>query len=69
MLIVLLEQMERMMQEETKNISETELSMLDQDVIDLHSIARRIEDLVGQGALSSDLRYVADRLHTVLKRY
>lgn len=65
---VLLEQMEKMMQEETK-ISEIELAMLDQDVIDLHNIARRIELSVGHGQLSSDLRSVADRLNDILKRY
>jgi hypothetical protein len=69
MLIVLLERTERTMQEETKKISEIELSMLDQDVIDLHSIARRIEQCVGRGELSNDLRHVADRLNALLKRY
>ncbi len=68
MWIVLLERMEKLMQEETK-ISEIELAMLDQDVIDLHNIARRIELYVGHGQLSSDLRNVADRLHSILKRY
>ena len=43
--------------------------MLDQDVIDLHSIARRIEKYIGHGELSNNLRQVADRLHDVLKRY
>lgn len=56
------------MQEETK-ISEIELAMLDQDVIDLHNIARRIELYVGYGQLSSDVRNVADRLNDILKRY
>jgi hypothetical protein len=56
------------MQEETK-ISEIELAMLDQDVIDLHNIARRIELYVGHGQLSSDVRNVADRLTDILKRY
>ena len=53
----------------TKKASEIELVMLDQDVIDLHNIARRIEKGIGYGQLSDDLRYVADRLHSVLKRY
>ncbi len=56
------------MQEEIKT-SETELAMLDQDVIDLHSIARRIELYIGHGQLSSDIRNTADRLHELLKRY
>lgn len=53
----------------TKKTSELELVMLDQDVIDLHNIARRIEKGIGYSQLSDDLRYVADRLHSVLKRY
>jgi uncharacterized protein YpuA (DUF1002 family) len=69
MLIVLLVLMERTMQDETKQTSEMELAMLDQDVIELHNIARRIEKSIGQGQLSDDLRHVADRLHSVLKRY
>ncbi len=57
------------MQDETKQVSEIELAMLDQDVIDLHSIARRIETTIGQGQLSADLRHAADRLNALLKRY
>jgi|688.fasta_scaffold491592_3 hypothetical protein len=69
MRIELLVLMGRMMPDEINTTSETALAMLDQDVIDLHNIARRIENLIGQGALSNDLRFVADRLHTVLKRH
>ena len=69
MLIVLLERTERTMLDATKKTNEIELAMLDQDVIDLHNIARRIEKGVGYGQLSDDLRRVADRLHSVLKRY
>ena len=69
MLIVLLERTERTMLDATKKTNEIELAMLDQDVIDLHNIARRIEKGVGYGQLSDDLRRVADRLHLVLKRY
>jgi uncharacterized protein YpuA (DUF1002 family) len=61
--------MVKTMQDETKNVSETELAMLDQDVIELHNIARRIEKNIGSGQLSDDLRHVADRLHSLLKRY
>ena len=57
------------MQDETKKPSEIELAMLDQDVIELHNIARRIEKNIGQGQLSDDLRHIADRLHSLLKRY
>jgi uncharacterized protein YpuA (DUF1002 family) len=61
--------MEKMMLEETKQVSEIDLVMLDQDVIELHNIARRIEKNIGQGQLSDDLRHVADRLNALLKRY
>ena len=57
------------MQDEIKQISEIELAMLDEDVIQLHNIARHIETAIGQGQLSQDLRHVADRLSTLLKRY
>ncbi len=56
------------MRDETK-ATEIELAMLDQDVIDLHNIARRIEKYIGQGQLSDDVRHVADRLNDLLKRY
>ncbi len=57
-----------MMRDEIKT-SEVELAMLDQDVIELHNIARRIEKYIGQGQLSEDLRHNADRLNDYLKRY
>jgi hypothetical protein len=57
------------MQDET-NISETELHMLDEEVIKLHSIARTLEQAFGQrGQLSDDIRNCADRLSELLKRY
>ena len=56
------------MRDEIKT-SEVELAMLDQDVIDLHNIARRIEKYIGQGQLSEDLRHNADCLNDYLKRY
>jgi hypothetical protein len=34
-------------------------------VIQLHDIARTIEQQIGIGQLSNDVRNVADRLHTV----
>lgn len=68
MQIVLLERTEKMMREETKT-SEMELAMLDQDVIELHNIARRIEKYIGQGDLSDSVRHVADRLSSILKKY
>ena len=68
MQIVLLEQMVKTMQEETK-VNELELAMLDQDVIELHNIARRVEKNIGQGQLSDDLRHLADKLSSLLKRY
>lgn len=54
------------MQDETKT-SETELAMLDQDVIELHNIARRVEQYIGQGLLSNDIRHLADRLSDCIK--
>jgi hypothetical protein len=40
---------------------------LEQRVIDLHDIARDIEQTIGSGKLSSDVRDCADRLHNFLK--
>jgi hypothetical protein len=38
-------------------------AQLAQAVIDLHDIARLVEQQLGKGALSEDLRKCADRLH------
>jgi hypothetical protein len=54
------------MQEE---INEIELAMLDEDVIQLHTIARHIETTIGTGSLSEDIRRAADKLNELLKRY
>jgi hypothetical protein len=35
-------------------------------VIQLHDIARAIEQAIGQGQLSEDIRKAADRLHKVI---
>ena len=35
-------------------------------IIQLHDIARAIEQQIGQGQLSEDIRKTADRLHEVL---
>jgi hypothetical protein len=56
------------MQDET-NISEIELVVLDQEVINLHNTARTIEQAFGRGQLSDDIRNCADRLSELLKRY
>jgi len=40
---------------------------LQQSVIDMHNIARLIEQQIGQGQLSADLRNCADRLAMLLK--
>jgi len=59
MQIVLLERMEKTMQDAIN---------LDQiDVIHLHDVARKVEQEIGVGQLSEDLRKVADRLHELLK--
>ena len=67
MLTALLVQTERTMQEET-NLLESRL--LDQEVINLHNIARTLEEAFGQkGQLSEEIRHCADKLHQLLKRY
>lgn len=40
---------------------------LKQSVIELHNIARLVEQGIGQGQLSLDLRDCADRLHMLTK--
>ena len=40
---------------------------LEQSVIDLHNIARLIEQKIGIGQLSEDIRDCADRLHELTK--
>ena len=57
---VLQGQMEKMMLEETK------FNLLD-SVIKLHDIARLIEQEIGRGNLSDDVRHCADRLNVLLK--
>jgi len=42
--------------------------MLSDDVIKLHDIARKIEQEIGTGQLSEDIRKAADRLNELLKR-
>ena len=48
------------MQEETKDFS--------QEVIDLHNIARKIEQEIGKGTLAEDIRRAADRLNELTKK-
>jgi len=43
------------------------MNSLEQAVIDLHDIARKIEQEIGSGLLSEDLRKCADRLHALIK--
>ena len=58
-----------MMQDETKP-TELELAVLDQEVINLHNVARTLEQTFGgRGQLSDDIRSCADRLNDLLKRY
>ncbi len=42
--------------------------MLEERVIQLHDIARQIEQEIGKGSLSEDIRRDADRLHNLLKK-
>ena len=37
-----------------------------EEIIKLHDIARKVEQEIGQGQLSEDIRKAADRLHEVL---
>lgn len=41
---------------------------LDERVIQLHDIARQIEQEIGSGSLSQDLRRSADRLRELIKK-
>jgi hypothetical protein len=41
--------------------------MLTEEIIKLHDIARKIEQEIGKGQLSEDIRKAADRLSTLLK--
>lgn len=49
-------------------INEIELAMLDEDVIQLHYIARHIEQTLGVGTLSEDIRRSADKLNELIKK-
>lgn len=40
---------------------------LNQAVLNLHDIARLVENHIGQGKLSEDIRNCADRLHELLQ--
>jgi hypothetical protein len=40
---------------------------LEERVIQLHDIARQIEQTIGKGELSEDIRKIADRLNELLK--
>lgn len=39
-----------------------------QEIIDLHLIARKIEQQIGKGQLSEDLRQLADKLSSLTKK-
>ncbi len=42
---------------------------LDSAIIQLHDIARLIENEIGRGTLAQDVRQCADRLNTLLKPF
>lgn len=42
--------------------------MFTDEIIKLHDIARKIEQEIGQGQLSEDIRKAADRLNELLKK-
>jgi hypothetical protein len=48
-------------------LEETKFNLLD-GIIKLHDIARLIEQELGQGNLSDDVRNCADRLNVLLKQ-
>ena len=60
--------MERTMQDATK-ITEIDLVILEQEVINLHNAARAVEMSIGRGQLSEEIRGCADRLSDLLKVY
>ena len=39
---------------------------LDDAIMQLHNIARLVEQRIGQGALAEDLRRLADRINTIV---
>lgn len=43
------------------------MNSLETSVMELHNIARQIEQEIGSGQLSEDLRKCADRLHALIK--
>ena len=49
------------------NTQQTDKNSLDSAVIELHNIARAVEQNIGSGQLSEDLRKCADRLHELIK--
>jgi hypothetical protein len=40
---------------------------LDEAIMQLHDVARTVEQQVGKGQLSEDIRNCADRLHSLVK--
>jgi hypothetical protein len=40
---------------------------LDEAIMQLHDVARAVEQQVGKGQLSEDIRNCADRLHSLVK--
>jgi hypothetical protein len=42
-------------------------AQLEQSVIDLHNVARLLEQTIGQGQLSDDIRDCASRLSTLVR--
>jgi hypothetical protein len=43
------------------------MNSLDEAVIELHNIARLVENEIGKGLLAQDIRDCADRLHQLVK--
>lgn len=43
------------------------MTTLDEAVMELHNIARLVENEIGKGLLAQDIRDCADRLHRLVK--
>jgi hypothetical protein len=51
------------------NSERPHMNDIEQAIIDLHNIARLVENKIGFGQLSDDIRRCADRLNTVKKQF
>ena len=59
--------MQIVLPERTEKTMQDAINLDQIDVIHLHDVARKVEQEIGVGQLSEDLRKIADRLHELLK--